>query len=131
MLQHSASVLLTVLAVVAAVFPAAAQDEIIIGLGADVTSADPHYHNLSPNNNLAIHIFDRLVHQDERQGLIPGLALSWRAIDDTTWEFHLRQGVRFHDGSSFDAQDIVSTLKRAPNVPNSPSSFGLYTKAIK
>jgi peptide/nickel transport system substrate-binding protein len=109
----------------------AAQDEIVIALGADVTSADPHYHNLSPNNNVAGHLFDRLVHQDEKQRLIPGLALSWKPIDDTTWEFKLRQGVRFHDGSPFDAQDVVATIKRAPNVPNSPSSFGLYTKAIK
>jgi len=131
MLCHTTSALLAVLAILAVAFPIAAQDEITIALGADVTSADPHYHNLSPNNNLAAHIFDRLVHQDERQGLIPGLALSWRTIDDTTWEFHLRQGVRFHDGNPFDAQDIVATLKRAPNVPNSPSSFGLYTKAIK
>jgi peptide/nickel transport system substrate-binding protein len=109
----------------------AAQEEITLALGADVTSADPHYHNLAPNNGLAWHIFDRLVHQDERQRLIPGLAVSWKAVDDTTWEFTLRQGVRFHDGSPFDAQDVAATIRRAPNVPNSPSSFGLYTKAIK
>jgi peptide/nickel transport system substrate-binding protein len=110
---------------------ARAQDELTIALGADVTSADPHYHNLAPNNGLAAHIFDRLVHQDERQRLIPGLAVSWKAVDETTWEFKLRQGVRFHDGSPFDAQDIAATIRRAPNVPNSPSSFGLYTRAIK
>jgi peptide/nickel transport system substrate-binding protein len=107
------------------------QDELTIALGADVTSADPHYHNLAPNNGLAAHIFDRLIHQDERQRLIPGLALSWKAVDEITWEFKLRQGVRFHDGSPFDAQDVLATLRRAPNVPNSPSSFGLYTRGIK
>ena len=109
--------------------PAAAQD-LTIGLQANVTSIDPHFHNLSPNSNVAQHVFDRLVHQDEKQRLQPGLATEWRAIDDTTWEFRLRRGVKFHDGSDFDAQDVFATLKRVPWVPNSPSSFTIYTRAI-
>ncbi len=129
MLMQIASVLLAVFALLTA-GPVAAQDEITIALGADITSADPHYHNLSPNNNLAHHVFNPLILQDEKQRLIPGLATSWRPVDDTTWEFTLRQGVKFHDGSPFDAQDVVATIKRAPNVPNSPASFGLYTRAI-
>ena len=109
--------------------PARAQD-LTVGLQANVTSIDPHFHNLSPNSNVAAHVFDRLVHQDERQRLVPGLATEWKTIDDTTWEFKLRRGVKFHDGSDFDAQDVVATLKRIPWVPNSPSSFTLYTRAI-
>ncbi|MFX8778265.1 ABC transporter substrate-binding protein, partial [Acinetobacter baumannii] len=81
------------------------------------------YHNVGPNNTIAAHIFDRLVDQDEQQRLIPGLATSWRAIDDTTWEFKLRPGVTFHDGTPFGAADVVATFKRVPWVPNSPSSF--------
>jgi len=111
---------------------AVAQDApLVIGFGASITSMDPHYHNLSTNNNIAQQIFDTLVKQDETQKLIPGLAESWRAIDDTTWEFKLRQGVKFHDGSDFDAADVIATVKRAPNVPNSPSSFRLYVGGIK
>ena len=111
--------------------PAAAQaQEISIGLSGNVTSMDPHFHNLSPNNNVAAHVFDRLVHHDERQRVGPGLAVSWKPIDDLTWEFRLRPGVRFHDGSEFGAEDVVATLRRVPWVPNSPSPFTLYTRAI-
>ncbi|MEO0819124.1 MAG: ABC transporter substrate-binding protein [Pseudomonadota bacterium] len=111
--------------------PAAAQtsdETITVGLSSEVTSMDPHFHNLTPNNQIARHIFDGLINQDEKQGLIPGLAVSWEAIDDLTWEFKLREGVTFHDGSAFDADDVVCTFERAPDVPNSPSSFGTYTK---
>ncbi len=118
------------LAAAVAISGAAAAQELTIGLGANVTSIDPHFHNLSPNHNIAWHIFDRLVHQDDRQHLIPGLATEWRAIDETTWEFKLRPGVKFHDGGDFTADDVVATLKRVPWVPNSPSSMSIYTKSI-
>jgi peptide/nickel transport system substrate-binding protein len=108
---------------------ATAQD-LSVGLAGAITSIDPHFHNLGPNNNISRHIFDPLVDQDERQGLIPGLATAWRAIDDTTWEFTLRRGVKFHDGSEFTAEDVAATLRRVPNVPNSPSSHSIYTRSI-
>ncbi len=104
--------------------------DISIALGADVTSIDPHYHNLTPNNNIAEHVFETLVTKDARSKLKPALAESWRAVDDLTWEFKLRRGVKFHDGSDFTVQDVVFTLDRVPNVPNSPSSFVTYSKQI-
>jgi len=108
---------------------AAAQD-ITIGLAGAVTSMDPHFHALSPNINISKHIFDMLVNQDEQQRLIPGLATEWRTLNDTTWEFRLRRGVKFHDGSDFTAEDVAASIRRVPNVPNSPSSFAIYTRAI-
>jgi peptide/nickel transport system substrate-binding protein len=111
---------------------ALAQDrEVAIGVGAAVTSTDPHYHNLSTNTMIARHFFESLVTPDEQLRLKPGLAVSWRPIDDTTWELKLRQGVTFHDGSPFDAKDVVATFKRAPNVPNSPSSFAISLTSVK
>lgn len=112
-----------------AVAPASAQD-LTIALQGSITSIDPHFHALATNNNVAFHIFDRLVHQDERQRLTPGLATAWKALDDTTWEFQLRKGVKFHDGSDFDAQDVIATIKRVPWVPNSPSSFTGFVRPI-
>ncbi|MEM9427897.1 MAG: ABC transporter substrate-binding protein [Pseudomonadota bacterium] len=103
-------------------------EPLTIGLASEPTSIDPHFHNLGPNNALARHIFGRLILQDERQQLTPGLALSWAPIDDLTWEFKLREGVTFHDGSAFTADDVVCSFVRAPDVPNSPSGFGTYTK---
>lgn len=107
--------------------PALAED-LTIAVGAEATSIDPHFHNLGPNNQLGFQIFDRLANPDERQNFEPGLAVSWQPIDDTTWEFKLREGVKFHDGSDFTADDVICTFERAPNVPNSPAGFGTYTK---
>ncbi|MEL6962427.1 MAG: ABC transporter substrate-binding protein [Pseudomonadota bacterium] len=107
--------------------PAIAED-LTIGLASEPTSIDPHYHNLGPNNALARHIYGNLIMQDENQQLQPGLAVSWEAIDDLTWEFKLREGVTFHDGSPLTADDVVFTFERAPNVPNSPSSYATYIK---
>ena len=51
------------------------------------------------------------------------MAESWSNIDNLTWEVKLRKGVTFHDGSPFTAEDVVFSLERAPNVPNSTASF--------
>ncbi len=108
----------------------AKEREVSIGLQAAITSMDPHYHNLSPNNSMMLHVFEPLIKRDANQKPVPGLATSWKALDDLTWEFKLRKNVRFHDGTPFTADDVVFTLKRVPNVPNSPSSFATFTKPI-
>jgi peptide/nickel transport system substrate-binding protein len=107
---------------------AATAQELRLGVAAEPTSMDPHFHNLTPNNSMLSHIFEYLVDQDERQRLRPALAESWKAIDDTTWEFKLRRNVRFHDGTPFTADDVLFSFERAPNVEGSPSSFGIYAK---
>ncbi|MBN2751249.1 MAG: ABC transporter substrate-binding protein, partial [Rhodospirillaceae bacterium] len=109
--------------------PALATD-LKIGLAAEPSALDPHYHNLIPNNSMASHMFDAIIEQDENQHLSPGLAASWKAVDDTTWEFKLRKGVTFHDGSPFTSKDVVFSLCRVPNVPNSPSAFTIYMKSV-
>jgi len=92
--------------------PAAHAQSITIGLAADVTSIDPHFHLLTPNASVGEHVFDLLVYKDENQRFKPGLAVSWRAIDELTWEFKLREGVKFHDGSEFTAEDVVFSIDR-------------------
>ena len=119
-------------AIVALAFicPAFAAD-LTIGLATDITSIDPHYHNVTPNNSVAFHIFGYLVERNEKSQLVPGLATEWKTIDPLTWEFKLRRGVKFHDGSDFTAADVVASIERVPTVPNSPSPFTAYTKQIK
>jgi peptide/nickel transport system substrate-binding protein len=119
-----------VLALLLIVSPAMAA-ELRIGLAAAPTSLDPHFHNNGVNNAQARHVFESLTAQDANQQLQPGLAESWRLVDDTTWEFALRRNVTFHDGTPFTADDVAFSISRAPNVPNSPSSFGTFTKQIK
>jgi len=124
-LTAATAVAASVLAIIAS---AATAEKLTIGLASEPTSLDPHFHNLGPNNAMSRHIFDRLINQNEKQQLMPGLAVSWAPVDDLTWEFKLREGVTFHDGSAFNADDVVCSIVRAPDVPNSPSSFGTYLK---
>ncbi|MGE5201962.1 MAG: ABC transporter substrate-binding protein [Acidobacteriota bacterium] len=102
-----------------------------VGLAAESSSLDPQFYATVSNESLAQHFFDPLIRQDPLQHLQPGLALSWQAIDDTTWEFRLRHGVKFHDGSKFTAEDVAATIRRAPKVTANPGSFAIYTRAIK
>jgi peptide/nickel transport system substrate-binding protein len=118
------------LALALIVNPGRAQD-LRIGLAAEPSAMDPHYHNLAPNNSILSHVFERLIEPDEQQRLKPGLAVSWKVISDTVWEFKLRKGVTWHDGSPFTADDVVFTFERAPKVPNSPSSFAAAVKDKK
>lgn len=104
----------------------AVAQELKIGMASEPSSIDPHYHNLSPNNMLARDVFQPLISQDEQQKLGPGLAESYRTINDTTWEFKLRKGVKFFDGSELTVDDVLATVKRLPNVPKSPSSFAPF-----
>jgi peptide/nickel transport system substrate-binding protein len=104
-----------------------AQD-IRIGVSAEPTSMDPHFHNLTPNNQVMRHIFEPLVFMDEKQAIKPGLAQSWKTVDDTTWEFKLQPNVKFHDGSDFTVDDVIATFARAPDVPKSPANFAQYIR---
>jgi len=120
----------TVVAIALVAGAPASAEELRIAVAADVTSIDPHFFNLFPNNNIAEHIFDKLVQMDPDSKMIPGIATSWKAIDATTWEFKLRKGAKFHDGSELTAEDVKFTIDRVPNVPNSPGPFTAYTKQI-
>lgn len=121
--------MITLAAAAALFFGAAAHAQTVkVGLFAEPSSMDPHYHNLGPNNAFSSNVYEALILQDENQKLMPGLAVSWKPLNDTTWEFKLREGVTFHDGSAFNADDVIFTFQRAPNVANSPSTFGTYLK---
>ncbi|WP_458096332.1 ABC transporter substrate-binding protein [Roseomonas sp. WA12] len=113
-----------------AVAQAAAGTTLTIGVGTPATSMDPHFHNNGPNNALTMHIFDRLVERDGRAQPRPALAESWRALSETEWEFRLRPGVRWHDGTPFTADDAVFSFERVPNVANSPGGFGGFLRQV-
>lgn len=97
--------------------------ELIIGRGSEPQSIDPHFTRAGPNQMTALHVFDRLLLTDENVRPIPGLAVSWEAEDELTWLIRLREGVKFHDGTPFTADDVVYSFERVPNVPRSPASF--------
>lgn len=104
--------------------------ELRIGLSGEVTSLDPHLLASQPNLTVGRHVFESLTDVDAQTRLIPGLAESWRAIDATTWEFRLRRGVRFHDGSDFSAEDAAFSMQRPLSIKGSPGGFASYVRAI-
>ncbi|UWQ93750.1 ABC transporter substrate-binding protein (plasmid) [Rhodobacteraceae bacterium M382] len=79
----------------------------------DATSLDPHSHNESFTNYFLANIYEGLVARDRSFEIAGQLAKSWEQIDPTTWQFKLRSGVTFHDGSDFAADDVIFSMERA------------------
>ena len=105
--------------------------DIAIGMAYEITTMDPHFANIGPNTMTSQHMFDALVIPKRSSvKMKPGLAESWKAIDDLTWEFKLRKGVKFHDGSDMTAEDVAYSFDRPALLTNSPSPFTLYTKLV-
>lgn len=105
-----------------------AQRSLTIAAQTPPSALDPHFHNTTNNSMMARQIFEPLFELDNNARPEPRLATSLRRIDDLTWEVKLRQGVRFHDGTPFEAEDVAYTFARIPNVPNSPA---LFTPAVR
>jgi peptide/nickel transport system substrate-binding protein len=104
--------------------------ELRLGLAVEPDSIDPHYHNFGGNKGLMPNLFEALTSMDAQDRLGPGLAMSWRLVDDATWEFKLRDGVVFSDGTPFTADDVAFTIERVPNVPTTVTDMSEYVKAI-
>jgi len=109
--------------------PAVMAQDLTIGLRAGPDSIDPHWSTLGSQAEALRHVFDTLVDADETLQLQPGLAVSWTPVDDTTWEFKLREGVTFHDGTPFTAEDVKFSIERIP-VVTGPMPMTLYTKYV-
>ena len=83
-----------------------------------ILNVDPYYNQLRTGLVLAHQAWDTLVYRDpETFQIKPLLAISWKQTNDTTWEFELRRGVTFHDGSPFTADDVVYTINTVLSDP--------------
>jgi peptide/nickel transport system substrate-binding protein len=103
---------LVVLLVTAASAARAQPVQIVIAQPAEATTMDPGRSTQVLTVNYFYNLYDSLTRWDASLQLQPGLAAAWKALNDTTWEFMLRAGVRFHDGSPFSADDVKATLER-------------------
>jgi peptide/nickel transport system substrate-binding protein len=92
-----------------------AQAENVLKWGAnrDIGSLDPYSYGDSFTINVLNHVYEGLVRYDRDLKIEPALATSWEILaDGITWRFHLREGVTFHDGAPFTADDVVASLTR-------------------
>lgn len=80
--------------------------------GSDAPTLDPHGMNDTATTNATSQIFERLTDFAEDGSVVPLLAEEFNPIDDRTWEFKLRQGVKFHDGTDFTAEAVKLSLER-------------------
>ncbi len=93
----------------------AVQAENVLKWGAnrDIGSLDPYSYGDSFTINVLNHVYEGLVRYNEDLKIEPALATSWEILDDqVTWRFKLREGVTFHDGAPFTADDVVASLER-------------------
>ena len=123
----------TTLALAAAAIPLAAvqAQTLKIGLSAEPTSADPHYHKMTQNDAFSAHVYSSLVGRSADMKLVPALATSWKNLDDLTWEFKLRDDVKFSNGKPFTSEDVLFTICRTlNNETNVSQSYMDTTKLI-
>ena len=93
-------------------FALAADKEVTIALTSDAVHVDPQQGNELTSNIMFIHFYDTLVRRTPELEFVPGLAESWELKDDVTWVFHLRKGVKFHNGDELTASDVVFSAER-------------------
>jgi peptide/nickel transport system substrate-binding protein len=89
------------------------------GSSRDIYSLDPYSYGDSYTLSFLNHVYEGLVRYDADLKIEPALAASWETVSDTVWRFHLREGVKFHNGADFTADDVIASLTRVSD-PVSP-----------
>jgi len=119
---------LALAALIAGTAPLASAVTLRVSNQGDVQSMDPHSLNESLQLSFTGNVYDTLVARDKKMALEPSLATKWTQTGPTVWRFDLRQGVKFHDGTPFTADDVIFSFKRAAGIG---SDMKGYTNPIK
>lgn len=109
-----------------AVGNAAVKDTVTAVLKGEPSNVDPHGNTELVAMTTQVQIFETLVKKDENGEIVPCLAESWEQIDDKTIRFKLRENVKFHNGETLSADDVVYTIQRATEKPSSASIFSAF-----
>ena len=129
-MRRLSSVLAVAIALSTSVAGAALAQTLTIGVRAGPDSIDPHFTASGTHAEALKHVFDTLTWSGDQLQIEPGLAESWKPLDATTWEFKLRRGVKFHDGSDFTAEDVKFSIERIPTV-SGPNPTTIYVRRVK
>ncbi len=111
--------------------PVRREDRLVIGHTEDLGTLDPHRQMRSTNDMIARHHFEALTSMDASGRIIPGLAESWEPMGESGWRFRLRKGVHFHDGSIFDARDVLATFERLTEVLGANGPYSAFLKPVR
>jgi len=102
-----------------------------IGNQGDALSMDPHSLNESLQLSVTSNVYEPLVGRDSQLKLAPALATSWKQVSPTVWRFELRQGVKFHDGTPFTADDVLFSFARAAGDGSDMKSYTNDFKEVR
>ena len=97
--------------------------EIAAGLSERMLTLDPANHYSISTTSVLRHLFDPLIDVTNDSKFVPALAETWRPVNNTTWRFTLRKGVTFHDGTPFNADSVVFSLRRVQSNSKLIKSF--------
>jgi peptide/nickel transport system substrate-binding protein len=122
------TVLLTLVS--ASLASAQGKDTLVVALVSHAPTLDPHMHFERVAILVNINMFDSLLHKNTRLEYEPSLATSWKALNDTTWEFKLRKGVKFHNGDMMTAEDVKYSFDRVLDQTKKSPQYG-NIRAIK
>ena len=106
---------LLALALFLALAPAAGaqpKDTLTVALASHAPTLDPHMHFERVGILVNINMFDSLLHRSTKLEYEPSLATSWKPLNDTTWEFKIRKGVKFHNGDPLTVEDVKFSFDR-------------------
>lgn len=101
-------------------------NDLVIATASDIVTLDPHGSNDLVSAQVRENIYEKLVAQDIDGELEPALATEWEQTDDTTWNFKLREGTTFHNGSEFTGEDVKATLERVTDTAVASQSAFLF-----
>lgn len=100
-------------------------DELVIAFQGGAVTIDPHGRNETTTLGWQRHIFEPLTFFAPDGSLVPVLATGWENIDELTWHVDIRTDVLFHDGTPMTPEDVVFSMIRAAQDPNSQMRGGI------
>ena len=106
---------------------ATAEKQLVVEIGPDPETIDPALNSASDGGNMILHLFEGLLTIDQNEQLQPGVAETWDVSEDgLTWTFHLREGLKWSDGTDMTANDFVYSWKRVCD----PATAAPYAETV-
>ena len=97
----------------------------------DPQTLDPHATNSAPVLGFLNNVYEGLVRRNKQMKIEPALAEKWEPIGTEGWRFFLRKGVKFHNGETFDSEDVLFSYQRAASEDSDVRSWFAPVKDVK
>ena len=111
-MKRTSRLLVASLLAFGAIAPAAEASELVVGFTRDADTLDPGNHRNRETETIIRNMYDGILTRDSSMNILPELSESYTQVSPTVYEFKIREGVTFHDGSAMTAEDVKFTLDR-------------------